>query len=71
MMPKTTVLPVRQKKHCDEFAAPEILGLTGATMRDWRLRKFGPVYAKFGKSVRYPMEELEKFADSCRVRMAA
>jgi hypothetical protein len=63
--------PTNQKRHCDEFAAAEYLNLKVATMRDWRFHKKGPVYAKFGKSVRYPIESLEKFAAECRVRMAA
>lgn len=70
-MQKTTSLPNRQPKHCDEFFAAEFLGLQVATLRDWRLRKSGPVYCKFGKAVRYPIADLEKFADACRVRMAA
>ena len=60
-----------QKRHCDEFAAADYLGLSVATMRDWRFHRVGPVYAKFGKAVRYPVAELEKFAEESRVRMAA
>jgi hypothetical protein len=61
----------QQKRHCDEFAAAAYLDVSVATMRDWRIRKRGPVYAKFGKAVRYPVAELEKFAEVSRVRMAA
>jgi hypothetical protein len=42
-----------------------------ATLRDWRFHRVGPVYCKFGKAVRYPITELEKFAEESRVRMAA
>jgi hypothetical protein len=59
------------KRHCDERAAAEYLGLTVATLRDWRFRKIGPVYAKFGKAVRYPLVELDRYAEQSRVRMAA
>jgi hypothetical protein len=62
---------MQQKRHCDEFAAAEYLDVSVSTMRDWRIRKRGPVYAKFGKAVRYPVTELEKFAEAARVRMAA
>lgn len=64
MMQKTTPLPVRQKKHCDEFVAAEFLGLQVATLRDWRLHKRDPVFCKFGKAVRYPIADLEKYADA-------
>ena len=60
-----------QKRHCDEFAAAEFLDVSVATLRDWRFHKIGPVYAKFGKAVRYPVVELERFAEQSRVRMAA
>ena len=61
----------QQNRHCDEFAAAEYLGLKVTTLRDWRIRKRGPVYAKFGKAVRYPISELEKYAEAARFRMAA
>ena len=50
---------MQQKRHCDEFAAAEYLDVSVSTLRDWRIRKRGPVYAKFGKAVRYPVTELE------------
>ena len=40
-------------------------------MRDWRMRKGGPVYAKFGKAVRYRISELETFAEAASVRRNA
>lgn len=62
---------IQQKRHFDEFEAAAYLSLTVSTLRDWRIRKRGPVYAKFGKAVRYPVAELERFAEASRVRMAA
>lgn len=61
----------QQKRHCDEFAAAEYLDVSVATLRDWRIRKRGRVCAKFGKAVRYPVTELERFAEAARVRMVA
>ena len=61
----------QQKRHWDEVAAAEFLGLSVATLRDWRFHRVGPVYAKFGKAVRYPVAELERFAEESKVRMAA
>ena len=68
---KEKIQQLQQKRHYDEFAAAEYLGLTVSTPRDWRIRKRGPVCAKFGKAVRYPLVELEKYAEASRVRMAA
>jgi hypothetical protein len=59
------------KRHCDEFAAAEFLDVSVSTLRDWRFHRTGPVYAKFGKAVRYPICELEKFAERSKVPMAA
>jgi hypothetical protein len=65
------LLTNRKRQHCDEFEAAEFLGLKVATLRDWRLQKRGPIYAKFGKAVRYPWVELESYVAACMVRMAA
>jgi hypothetical protein len=60
-----------QKRHCDENAAAEYLDVSVPTLRDWRFHRTGPVYCKFGKAVRYPLDELEKFAERSRVQVAA
>jgi len=60
-----------QKRHCDEHAAAEYLGLSVNTLRDWRTHRTGPVFARFGRSVRYPLDELERFAEAARVQVAA
>jgi hypothetical protein len=65
------LLMSRKRQHCDEFEAAEFLGLKVTTLRDWRLQKRGPVFAKFGKAVRYPLVELDKYATACIVKMAA
>lgn len=59
------------KAHVKEQEAATFLNVSVTTLRDWRFHKVGPVYAKFGKAVRYPVPELEKFAEQCRVQMAA
>jgi hypothetical protein len=61
----------QQKRHCDEFAAAAYLDVKVATLRDWRFHRVGPVFAKFGKAVRYPLTELERFAEQARVKMVA
>lgn len=62
---------MNQKRHCDEFVAAEYLDVSVATLRDWRFHKIGPVYAKFGKAVRYPVVELERYAEQSKVKMSA
>ncbi len=70
-MTKPLKQQTHQKRHCDEFAAADFLDVSVATLRDWRFHRVGPVFAKFGKAVRYPVVELERFAEQSRVRMAA
>ena len=52
----------------NEQETAEFLGLELATVRDWRVRKIGPVYCKFGRAVRYPMDEILKYAQRSRVQ---
>jgi hypothetical protein len=59
------------KRHTNEHGAAEFLDVTVNTLQDWRLKKTGPVYCKFGRAVRYPLAELERFADAARVQTAA
>lgn len=56
-----------EKRHCDEFAAAAYLDISVPTLRDWRFHRTGPVFCKFGKAVRYPVDELVKFAEQSRV----
>ena len=58
------------KQHLDERQTADVLGLKVTTLRDWRLKQTGPVYCKFGRAVRYPLDELEKFAEQAKVRAA-
>ena len=61
--------PVKMnKRHVNENDAAEFLGVTPNALQDWRLKRTGPVFCKFGRAVRYPVTELEKFADAARVQ---
>jgi hypothetical protein len=51
--------------------AAEFLDVSVATLRDWRFRKVGLGYAKFGRAVRYYLPDLERFAEAARVTVAA
>jgi hypothetical protein len=59
------------RKHVNEQAAAEFLDLSVQTLRDWRLHRTGPPYCKFGRSVRYPMDSLARFAEQARVEPVA
>ncbi len=52
----------------DQGALRERWGLNPRTLEAWRLRGQGPKYIKFGRLVRYPLAEVEKFE---RERMRA
>jgi predicted site-specific integrase-resolvase len=59
-------------KHVNEHEAAEFLGVNVTTLRDWRFRRVGPVYVKYlNKAVRYPSDELTKFAEGSKVKIAA
>jgi hypothetical protein len=60
-----------QKRYCNEVEAAEYLSVSVGTLQDWRLHKTGPAYHKFGRAVRYALVELERYAESCVVRIEA
>lgn len=51
----------------NEIEAAERLGLSVATLRAWRHRGQGPRFVRFGRAVRYLVEDLGDFIDGCRV----
>ena len=61
----------QKKRHCDEVAAAQYLDVSVKTLRNWRFHGTGPVFARFGRAVRYPLDELEKFAHRSRVQVTA
>lgn len=52
----------------DERAAAEKLGVSVHTMRAWRCRGQGPVYAKVGRRVLYLDQDLDAYLAACRVQ---
>ena len=50
-----------------EHEVAERLGLSVATLRAWRHRGKGPRFVRFGRAVRYLMEDLGDYIDGCRV----
>lgn len=51
-------LPNTQVPLLNEFAIAQMLGVSVATIRRWRLLKQGPRYLKLGASVRYRAEDV-------------
>ena len=47
--------------HLTEHEVAERFALSVKTVRDWRLTGYGPRFRKFGRAVRYPLAEIEKF----------
>jgi len=47
-----------------EKAAAQLLGLSPATMRNWRCNSRGPVFQRLGRAVRYRREEIDRFIGS-------
>ncbi len=44
-----------------EIQAAEFLGLSVATLRQWRFRGKGPNFMRFGRAVRYLPSDLDEF----------
>lgn len=47
--------------------AAELIGVSASAMNMWRHTGQGPKYAKLGRIVVYPIDELKKFLDERRV----
>jgi len=52
----------------DEKRAAEKLGVSVHTLRAWRHRGRGPVYAKAGRRVLYLDPDLDAYLEGCRVQ---
>ena len=48
--------------------AAAYLGIAAQTLSRWAVEGFGPAMHKMGRAVSYSIEELDRFADSRRVR---
>jgi predicted DNA-binding transcriptional regulator AlpA len=46
----------------NEHEAAQLLGLSVATLRNWRFLGAGPKYYKLGRAVRYDRDDLRAFA---------
>jgi hypothetical protein len=50
----------------DKIAAKKI-GVAVQTLRNWRHQRRGPAYLKLGRSVRYRLDDLNKFMENNRI----
>lgn len=51
-------------RYVDGFEAAQILGLSEQYLRQLRLVGGGPIFCRFGRAVRYPLDELHLWARS-------
>jgi hypothetical protein len=52
-----------------EQQTAERLNIPVATLRTWRSRGGGPPFCRFGRLVRYSVQETERWAESRRVKV--
>jgi hypothetical protein len=50
-----------------EKIAAEKIGVAVQTLRNWRHQRRGPAYLKLGRSVRYRLDDLNKFMENNRI----
>jgi len=56
-----------EEKLVDEKKAAEILGLAVQTLRNYRHLGRPPAYVKFGRAIRYPLNDLFDFITKNRI----
>jgi hypothetical protein len=49
-----------------EHVAASVLNVSKRTLQKWRLIGHGPVYAKYGSCVRYPIRELRAYLEASK-----
>ena len=60
-------MSLKRERPVNERAASEMLGLSVATLRAWRHRRTGPRFVRFGRAVRYLVQDLEQFIQDSMV----
>jgi len=50
-----------ERRHHNEFFVADLLGVSVATLRRWRLAGDGPAFRKFGGAVRYGDRDIDAF----------
>ena len=57
---------VEQPRALTEYEVADLLSLSVATLRAWRLKAKGPPFVRFGRAVRYLQADVERFVEGCR-----
>ena len=59
----------RPSKECwlTESEVSELIGVTRATLQNWRWRRVGLLYSKFMRSVRYKESDLYAYMEARRI----
>lgn len=50
-----------------DVQAADYLGLRPQTLRNWRQLSKGPAYIKMGRAIRYPMPDLDLYANQRKI----
>ena len=57
-----------ESSYVDERQVAQMLGITRAAVRKWRLERRGPAYYKVETSVRYSVADLRAYLETHKVR---
>lgn len=58
------------QKYLSPEEVEEVLGIKEKTLANWRTQGRGPQFYKFGKVIRYALDDLQKWIQIHRVRTA-
>jgi predicted DNA-binding transcriptional regulator AlpA len=61
---------MKDNKYIDEKEVSRITGLALPTLRNYRHLGKGPKYSKIGRCVRYSLDDVIAFMESCKVDTA-
>jgi predicted DNA-binding transcriptional regulator AlpA len=62
--PQQLVNKPKELRHLNEHELAELLNVSVATLRRWRILGYGPKFVKFGAAVRYSMEGVHEWVSS-------
>ncbi len=66
--PETHIKKLTPKLFLKSTEVEELYGIRAGTLANWRYKMVGPKYHKVGGSVRYKVEDLDKFMESKKIR---
>ncbi|MGB3375048.1 MAG: helix-turn-helix domain-containing protein [Microbacterium sp.] len=63
--------PTTQRTLLTPKQVAEWLGVSVATLSDWRYKQTGPTFTTLGRMIRYEHDRIQEFIDAGRVSTAA